>query len=99
MVMAESNLNQLLLVDDTELVADSEKRLRRGVVRVCKNWELIVNESMSKVMKCARMVDSKGRGMNAALKGKLLVEVVFQIFRVACCCGWRYGWRGEVKNE
>ncbi len=43
------------------------------------------------------MID--GRRMNVTMNGKLLEEVVFQIFAIACCCGWRDRSRGEVENE
>ncbi len=52
----EWNLN-LLFADDTTLVADSEGRFRRLVEefgRVCKRRKLRVNETKSKVIKCAR---------------------------------------------
>ncbi len=47
----EWNLSQLLFADDTALVADSERRLRRLVKefgRVCKRRKLKVNGSKSK---------------------------------------------------
>ncbi len=59
-------------------MADSEGRLRQLVEefgRVCKRRKLKVNGSKSKVMKCTRLVD--GRGMNVALNGEVLEQVVF----------------------
>ncbi len=65
----EWSLSQLLFVDDTALVADSEGRLRpllEEFGRVCKRRKLKVSECKSKVMKCTRLVD--GRRINVALK-------------------------------
>ncbi len=70
-------MNQLLLPDDTALVADSQERIRQLVEEfwmMCGKRELRVNESKSSLMKCMRMVDD--RRMNVVLNGKLLVEVV-----------------------
>ena len=48
-------INQLLLTDDTALVADSEKlcRLASEFVRVCERRKLSVNVGKSKVMICS----------------------------------------------
>ena len=51
---------QLLFADDTALVADSEKKLRRLVSefgRICERRKLRVNVGKSKVMRCSRNVN------------------------------------------
>ena len=50
-------INQLLFVDGTALVAESEKKLCRLVIefgRVCEKRKLRVNVCKSKVMRCSR---------------------------------------------
>ncbi len=64
----EWNVNQLLFVDDTALVADLEQRLRHLIEefgRVCEGRKLRVNESKSTVMKYTRKMDD--RKMNEKL--------------------------------
>ena len=49
-------INQLLLADDTALMADSEEKLCRLVTefgRVCERRKLRVNVGKSKVMRCS----------------------------------------------
>ena len=56
----EREMNQLLFVDDTVVVADSEKKLRRLVTefgRVCERRKLRVNVGKGKVMRCTRKED------------------------------------------
>ena len=53
----EWELNQLLLADDTVVVADSERKLYQLVTefgRVCERRKLRVNVRKSKVMRCTR---------------------------------------------
>ena len=53
----EWELNQLLFVDDTVVVADSEKKLCQLVTEfgsVCERRKLRVNVGKSKVMRCTR---------------------------------------------
>ena len=50
-------INQLLLADDTALVADSKEKLCRLVsefFRVCERRKLRVNVGKRKVMRCSR---------------------------------------------
>ena len=50
-------INQLLFVDDTALVADSEEKLCRLMsefFRVCERRKLRVNVGKSKVMRCSK---------------------------------------------
>ncbi len=79
------------------LVADSEGRLRQMVEEfgsVCKRRKLKVNESKSKVMKCARLAD--GRRMNVTLNGEVLEEVgCFKYLRSHVAVDG--GMEGEVK--
>lgn len=84
MLMAEWNLYQLLSVNDTALVADSEKRLRqlveefrRVVLRGNK-----VNESKATVRQYTIMVDC---GRMTICEWKVFEKVeYFKIFRVTC---------------
>ena len=46
-------INQLVYVDDTALVADSKEKLCRPV-RVCQRRKLRVNVDKSKVVRCSR---------------------------------------------
>ena len=67
---------QLLLADDTALVADSEERLYRRVSefgRVCKRRKLRVNVGRSNIMRCSRY--RKGSRMHVILNGEPLEEV------------------------
>ena len=68
-------INQLLLADDTALVADSEEKCRlvSGFGRVCEIRKLIVNVGKSKVMRCSRY-GNVGQ-MNVKLNGEPLDEV------------------------
>ncbi len=78
-------VDQLLFPDNAALVADSQGRLRQLVEKfgwVCKRRKLRVNESKSKVMKCARMVRDKR--MNVALKGKLCGKTECCKYLVTC---------------
>ncbi len=82
----EWNLSQLLLADDTALLADSKGRLGQLVEEsgsVCKRRKqkvkgskrkVRVNKSKSKVVKCMMLVD--GRRINVALNGEVLEELV-----------------------
>ena len=66
-------INQLLFVDDTALVTDSEEKLCRLVSefgRVRERRQLRVNVSKSKVMRCSRY-GNRGR-MHVILNGELL---------------------------
>ncbi len=66
-------MNQLLLPDDTGLMAGSQERIRQLVEefwRVCGKRKLRVNESKSSIMKCMRMVDD--RRMNRKLLGEVV---------------------------
>ena len=59
---SEWELNQLLFVDDTVVVADSEKKLCQLVTefgRVCERRMLRVNVGKSKVMRCTRNEDGE----------------------------------------
>ena len=50
-------INQLLFVDDTALVADSEKKLCRLLSefgKVCERTKLRLNVGKSKAMRCSR---------------------------------------------
>ena len=68
-------MNQLLLADDTALVADSEEKLCRLVSefgRVCEKTKLRVNVGKSKVMRCSRY--GNGDRMHVILNGEPLEE-------------------------
>ena len=72
----EWELNQLLVADDTVVVADSERKLCQLVTefgRVCERRKLQVNVGKSKVMRCTRNED--GARMNVMLNGEALEEV------------------------
>ena len=72
----EWELNQLLFVDDTVVVADSERKLCQLVTdfgRVCERRKLRVNVGKSKVMRCTRNED--GARLNVLLNGEALEEV------------------------
>ena len=72
----EWELNQMLFVDDTVVVADSEKKLCQLVTefgRVCERRKLRVNVGKSKVMRCTRNED--GARLNDMLNGEALEEV------------------------
>ena len=63
-------LFQVLFVDDTALVADSEDKLQKLVEelgRVCERGKLKVNVNKSKVMCCSWQVD--GGRLNVSLNG------------------------------
>ena len=69
-------INLLLFVDDTALVADSEEKLCRLVSefsRVCERRKLRVNVGESKVMRFCRY--GNGDRMHVILNGKPLEEV------------------------
>ena len=69
-------INQLLIADDTALVADSEEKSCRLVSefgRVCERRKLRVNVGKSKVMRCSRY--GNGDRMHVILNGKPLEEV------------------------
>ena len=69
-------IHQLLFVDDTALVADSEEKLGRLVSefgRVCETRMLRVNVGKSKVMRCFRY--GNGDRMHVILNGEPLEEV------------------------
>ena len=69
-------INQLLLTDDTALMADSDTNLYRLVNecgRVCEAIQFRMNVCKSKVMRCSRHA-SVGR-MHMRLNGKPLEEV------------------------
>ena len=69
-------INQLLLADDTALVADSKKKLCRLMSefgRVCERRKLKVNVGKSKVMRCSRY--GNGGRMHLTLNGGPLEEV------------------------
>ena len=72
-------INQLLLADDTALVADSEDKLCRLVSefgRVCERRKLRVNVSKSKVMRCSRYGNGdRMHVMHVILNGEPLEEV------------------------
>ena len=69
-------INQLLFVDDTALVANSEEKLCRLVSefgRVCERRTLRVNVGKSKVVRCSR---SRNWGrLHVRLNGEPLEEV------------------------
>ena len=68
-------LNQLLFVDDTVVVADSERKLCQLVTefgRVCERRKLRVNVGKSKVIRCIR---NDGARLNVMLNGEALEEV------------------------
>ena len=69
-------LNQLLFVDDTVVVADCERKLCQLVTefgRVCERRKLQVNVGKSQVMRCTRNED--GVRLNVMLNGEALEEV------------------------
>ena len=69
-------INQLLLADDTALVAESEETLCRLVSefgRVCERRKLRVNVRKSKVVRCSRY--GNGDRMHVILNGEPLEEV------------------------
>ena len=69
----EWELNQLLFVHDTVVVADSERKLCQLVTefgRVCERRKLRVNVGKSKVMRCTRNED--GARLNVKLNGEAL---------------------------
>ena len=69
-------INQLLFVYDTALVADSEEKLRRLVRefrRVCERRKFRVNVGKSKVVRCSRY--GNGDQMHEILNGEPLEEV------------------------
>ena len=68
-------ISQQLFVDDTALVADSEKlcRLVSKFGRVCERRKLRVNAGKSKVMRCSRY--GNGGRMHVILNGEPLDEV------------------------
>ena len=69
-------INQMLLADDTALVADSEDKLCRLVSefgRVCERRKMRVNVGKSNVMRCSRY--GNGGRMHAILNGEPLEEV------------------------
>ena len=71
----EWELNQLLFVDETVVVADSEEKLCQLVTefgRVCERRKLRVNVGKSKVMKFTRNED--GARLNVMLNGEVLEE-------------------------
>ena len=68
----EREVNQLLSVDDTVVVADSKRKLCQLVTefgRVCEKRKLRVNVGKSKVIRCARNED--GARLNVMLNGAL----------------------------
>ena len=68
--------NQLLFVDDTALVADSEEKLCILLIefgRVCERRKLRVNIGNLKVMRCSRC--GNGGRVHVRLNGELLEEV------------------------
>ena len=69
-------INQLLVADDTALVADSEEKLCRLVSefgRVCESRKLRVNLGKIKVMRCSRY--GNGGRMHVILNAEPLEEV------------------------
>ena len=66
-------MNQLLFVDDTVVVADSESQLVTEFGRVCERRKLRVNVGKSTVMRCTRNED--GARLNVMLNGEVLEEV------------------------
>ena len=85
-------INQLLLANDTALVADSEKKLCRLVSEFCRVSErrkLRANVGKSKVMRCSRY-RNMGR-MHAILYSESLEEVDYCKYlgsQVAADGGW-----------
>ena len=72
----EWDLNQFLFVDDTLVMADSERKLCQLVTefgRVCERRKLRVNVGKSKVMRCTR--NEGGARLNVMLNGNALEEV------------------------
>ena len=72
----EWELNQLLVADDTVVVADSERKMCQLVTefgRVCERMKLRVNVGKSKVMRRTRNED--GARLNVMLNGEVLEEV------------------------
>ena len=75
----EWELNQLLFVDDTVMLADSKRKLCQLVTEfgrpctVCERRKLRVSVGKSKVMRCTRRED--GARLNIMLNGEALVEV------------------------
>ena len=72
----EWELNQLLFVDNTVVVADSERKLCQLVTefgRACERRKLRVNAGKSKVMRCTRSED--GARLNAMFNGEALADV------------------------
>ena len=72
----EWELNQLLFVDDTVVVADGERKLYLFVTEfwgVCERRKLQVNVGKSKVMRCTR--NEGGARLNVMLNGEALAEV------------------------
>ena len=73
---SEWELNQLLFVNDTVVVAGSERKLCQLVTefgRVCERRKLQVNVGKSNVMRCTRNED--GARLNVMLNGEALEEV------------------------
>ena len=69
-------LNQLLFVDDTVVVADSERKLCQLVTefgRVCERNKLRVNVGKSKVMRCTTNED--GPRLNVMFNEEALEEI------------------------
>ena len=69
-------INQLLFVDDTAIVADSEQKLCRLASefgRVCERGKLRVSVGMSKVMRCSRY--GNGGRIHVILNGEPFEEV------------------------
>ena len=72
----EWKLNQLLFVDDTVVVVDSERKLCQLVTefgRVCERRKLRVNVGKNKVMRCTRNED--GARLNVMLNGEAFEKV------------------------
>ena len=72
----EWELNQLLFVDDTVVVANSERKLCQLVTefgRMCERRKLRVNVGKSKVKRCTR--NEEGARRNVVLNGEALEEV------------------------
>ena len=72
----EWELNQLLFMDDTVVVADSERKLCQLVTdfgRICERRKLRVNVGKSKVMRSTRNED--GARLNVMFNGEALEEV------------------------
>ena len=69
-------INQLLITDDTALVADSQEKLCRRVSefgRVCKRRKWKVNVGKSKDVRCSRY--GNGGRMHVILNGEPLQEL------------------------